>query len=57
MLDGADGMWNDENCYLPMNWICSISRSKLEKFFCYLIHYQNDSFKVSMCCKLTNDVF
>ena len=26
MMDGADGLWNDEKCFIPMNWICSINR-------------------------------
>ena len=26
MMDGADGLWNDEKCFIPMNWICSVSR-------------------------------
>lgn len=31
MLDGANGQWNDEKCVLPMNWVCSVLRSKYTK--------------------------
>ena len=34
MMDGADGLWNDEKCFIPMNWICSINRG-LYKYCIY----------------------
>ena len=37
MMDGADGLWNDEKCFIPMNWICSINRG-LYIHYCIYTH-------------------